>query len=330
MSWITENKFIAALGGGTLVGAILIYVVGSQGAGRYAEAKEQYEAAAGEAAGYERAPLYPKPENRDGKRKAIEEYRQSLDALQAEFQRFRPEEIKNISPQEFTSRLLAANNEVRKALEDAGVMVPDAFFLGFERYKTSLASTNTTGLLDYQLAAIKNVMLSLAKAKPSELRNLHRPILPEEEGQAYTPAASDVARPFPLELTFTGPEKAAREFISSLVAPNNHFIVIRSLRVSNEKKDPPRAADAKFDKPVEDTPAAPVDLFGGGFVLPGEDEEAAPEAGAEAAPEQAEEAAPAAQASDSSRILAPVLGDEKVHVFVRLDILKFLPAKKLP
>jgi hypothetical protein len=326
MSWITENKFVVALGGGTLLGAVLLYVVGSQGASRYEEAKEQFEAAASEAAGYESSPLYPKAENRDGKRKAIEEYRQSLDALQAEFQRFRPEEIKNISPQEFTSRLLAANAEVGKAFEDAGVTAPDAFFLGFERYKTSLASTNTTGVLDYQLSAIKEVMLSLAKAKPSALRNLHRPLLPEEEGQAYKPAPSDVARPFPLELTFTGPEKAAREFISSIVTPNNRFVVIRSLRIANEKKDPPRAADAKFEKPAEAAPAAPADLFGGGFVLPGEDD-AEPEAGDEDA---ADAATPAAKASDSSRILAPVLGDEEVHVFLRLDILQFLPAKKLP
>lgn len=329
MSWITENKFVVALGGGTLVGAILLYVVGSQGAGRYAEAKEAYEAASSEAIGYERAPLYPRPENRDGKRKAIEEYRQSLDALQAEFQRFRPKEIKNISPQEFTSRLLAAEKEVRAALEEAGATVPEVFFLGFERYKTSLASTNTTGLLDYQLSAIKSVMLSLAKAKPTELRNLHRPLLPEEEGQAYTPGAAAVARSFPLELTFTGPENSAREFISSLVAPTNQFVVIRSLRISNEKKDPPRAADAKFDKPVQAAPSAVSDLFSGGFVLPGE-EDADPEPGAEDVAEEAEAPAPAAKASDSSRILAPVLGDEKVHVFIRLDILQFLPAKKLP
>lgn len=327
MSWIKENKFVVALGGGTLVGTILLFVVGSQGAGRYEEAKEKFASAASEAAGYEGSPLYPKPENRDGKRKALEEYRKSLDSLQAEFQKFRPGEIKNISPQEFTSRLLAANAEVRKAFEDAGVTVPEVFFLGFERYKTSLASTNTTGLLDYQLSAIKSVLLSLAKAKPSDLKNLHRPILPEEENQAYKPGPSDIARPFPLELTFTGPEKAARDFISSLVVPDNHFVVIRSLRISNEKMDPPRAADAKFDKPAEAAPAAGADLFGGAFVLPGEESDEPETVGEDPAEEAA---APEVKTADSSRILAPVLGDEKVHVFVRLDILQFLPAKKLP
>ena len=79
MSWIKENKFLAALGGGTLAGVILLYVVGSQGASRYDTAKSEFDAAVAEAAGYEQGPLYPKPENRDAKRKAIEDYNLSLD-----------------------------------------------------------------------------------------------------------------------------------------------------------------------------------------------------------------------------------------------------------
>jgi hypothetical protein len=142
--------------------------------------------------------------------------------------------------------------------------------------------------------------------------------LPEEEGKSYTPSATDAARPFPLEITFVGPEKSVRDFLSSITNPENQYVVIRSLRVTNEKKDPPRTSDAKFDKPA--ATAAPADSFGGGFVLPGDDG-AAPAA------------APAAEtpkAADSSRILAQVLGNEQVQVFLRLDVLQFLPAKKLP
>jgi hypothetical protein len=57
-------------------------------------------------------------------------------------------------------------------------------------------------------------------------------------------------------------------------------------------------------------------------VLPGDDA-AAPAPAAETAPE-------ASKAADSSRILAQVLGNEQVQVFLRLDVLQFLPAKKLP
>jgi hypothetical protein len=323
MSWIKDNKFMAVLGGSTLIGVILLYFVGSQGAKRYTEAKEKFDAAATEAAGFERLALYPKPENRDQKRKAIDEYRKSVDSIQNAFAPFRPEELKNISSQEFTNNLLAANAETRKAFEDAGTLVPEPYFVGFENYKTSLAPDKITGVLGYQLTAVKKLMLDLAKSAPSELRNIHRPNLPEENGQAYTPSDTAVARSFPLEITFVGPEKSAREFLSAITKPEGQYAVIRSLRITNEKKDPPRAADAKFEKPAAAPAAAGgADAFSGGFVLPG-DEAAAP------APEQPA-ATTAPKAADSSRILAPVLGDEKVQVFVRLDVLQFLPVKKLP
>ena len=321
MSWIKDNKFIVALGGGTLAGAILLIFAGSQGSSRYAQAKEKFAAAAADVASFERLPLYPTAANRDAKRKALDGYRQSVESLQTTFAPFRPKEITNISPQEFTTRVLAANTEVRKAFEDAEATVPEAFFVGFEGYKTSLAPAKTTGALDYQLASIKHLMLELAKAKPAGLKNLHRPALPEEEGKEYTPSTTAAARTFPLEITFVGPEKSAREFLSSITQPENQFVVIRSLRITNEKKDPPRTADAKFDKPAAPAKAgAAADAFAGGFVLPGDDAAAPAAVPAEEAP----------KAADTGRILAQVLGNEQVQVFLRLDVLQFLPAKKLP
>ena len=41
-------------------------------------------------------------------------------------------------------------------------------------------------------------------------------------------------------------------------------------------------------------------------------------------------AAPAATKVDSSRILQPVLGDEELQVFLRIDVMQFLPVKELP
>lgn len=320
MSWIKDNKFLVGLGGGTLVAVLVLYFVGSKGAQNYDEAKEKFETAASEARGYEKLALYPKEENKDGKSKALGEYRESLETLQSAFEPYRPKEIKNITPQEFTTRLLAANEEVRKAFEESGTLVPEPFFLGFERYKTSLAPGNITGILDYQLGALKSVMLNLAQSKATELKNFHRPSIAEEQGQTFTPAEGVVARPLPFELVFTGPENSVREFLATLSKPGNHYFVVRSLRIGNMKKDPPRAADAQFDKAAAAKPAGGADAaFSGGFVLPG-DEPAAGPAAAEEAPKPA----------DSSRVLSQVLGNEQVQVFLRIDLLQFLPAKKLP
>ncbi len=322
MSWIKDNKFLAALSGGTLVALVLLYVAGSKGATQYDLAKADFDSAAQEASAFERLPLYPKRENLDGKIKALDEYRKATEALQAGFEGFRPEELKNVSPAEFTNRLKAANDEVRKAFDDAGTQVPEPFFCGFEKYKTILAQGKATGILDFQLKGTKNLMLALAESGATELINLHRPVLAEEEGKEFKPQASDVARKLPLEITFKGSEKAVGGFLSSLVKTDGYYAVIRCLRVTNEKEDPPRAADAKFDRPTAPDVEAPADDAFGGFVLPGDEattEEAAP----------AEESAPAPVA-DSSRILSQVLGNEELQVFLRLDLMQFLPAKKLP
>ena len=323
MSWIKDNKFLVVLVGTTLLGAVLLFMVGFNAASRRAEAKEQFDATASEASAFETSPLYPRRENLDGKRKSLDEYRKAVDALQASFAPFRPEKIENVSPQNFTNRLKAANDEVTKAFQDAGCKVPEGFFCGFENYKTTLASGNATGLLLYQLGGIKNLMLALADSGATGLNNLHRPALPEENGSAWNPQPSDVARPLPLEITFTGPEKSVREFLSAVSSPAQQYVVVRSLRISNAKKDPPRAADAKFEKPQAASTAPAVNDIFGSFELPSEGK--APEGAGEAAAP-----APAPAATQSNRILAQVLGNEELHVFLRLDLMQFLPAKTLP
>ena len=306
------------------MGVIILIVVGLQGVKHYNQQKEEFDTAAADVANFESGPLYPKIDNKNAKNKALIDYVEAVESVQEAFEPFRPEEIVNLTPQEFSANLLAANTETRKAFEDAGVLVPDPYFVGFEIYKTKLADGKTTGVLNYQLGFVKNLMLTLAKSKPTELKNLYRPTLPEDEGDEFTPPEDMIARPMPLELTFTGSERSVRDFLSAVNKLDKKFVVIRSLRITNEKKDAPKSADAQFEKPAEAKPADAGDPFGG-FVLPGEEPAApAPDAAGAAAPEAAADVAP------GGRILVPVLGSEHVNVFLRLDLLKFLPAKKLP
>jgi hypothetical protein len=322
MSWIKENKFIAGLSGVTLVGAILLFFVGSLGSKRYDAAQEKFDAAYSEASAFEKQPLYPKAENQAAKVKALGEYHQAFDALQTNFEAFRPKEIKNLTPQEFTDQLIATNKEIRKAFEESKTIVPEAFFVGFEKYNTSLAAANSTGILQYQLEAIKKLMLAMAKAKVGELKNFYRLPISEESGQVYAAADSAVARPFPMEVTFSGTEQSVREFISAITKIDSQYLVIRSMRIGSTKKAPPLAADAQFDKAKADKSATQPDDLSGAFTFPGDTP--AP------ADTKAPDAATATKAVDSSRILAQVLGGEHVQVFIRLDLLEFLPAKKLP
>ncbi|RYD35732.1 MAG: hypothetical protein EOP87_06840 [Verrucomicrobiaceae bacterium] len=332
MSWIKDNKFAATLGGITLVGAAGLIVAGLQFSGKYAEAQASYEEQTTITTDAENLALYPTTANEQGKRKAVADYKAAAEALQASFGKFRPEKLENIPPQEFTNRLQAANTEVLAAFTAAKIDVPGVFFLGFEGYTGSLAKGAATGILDFELGAMKELMLSLAKPGISQVINVRRERLVEEDGGVFKEEAGQVARPLSVEVTFKGSEAAAREFFSTIAGSDKHYYVVRSLRISNEKKGPPLATDAKFDvpAPVSDT-ATPQD---GGFALPPDPvaegaaaapaaDGAAPAADAAAAPE-----APAPAPVDTGRVLQQVLGSEDIYVFVRIDIMQFLPAKK--
>jgi hypothetical protein len=331
---IKENKFLVVLGGITLLGVIVLGVAGFKGSSSYKSAKENFDMAVDDASVYERQPLYPRSENRDGKSKALEDYRQAAADLQTAFEPFRPKEIINISPQAFTDHLKKANDEVVAAFSEAGLKLPDDFFCGFERYRTSLANSEATGILDYQLDAIRHIMLTMAESGASELKNLYRQPLPEEEGGSWQPNEKElqIARALPMEISFTASEKSLRQIVSAITKPDPYFTVIRSMRIANTKQVPPMASDAKFDtvQADENDADAPQEGFTGGFDAafaesPDGDAAAAEDDDAADAPQPS----PAAD-SDTSRILAQVLGNEEIQVHIRLDLMKFLPAVELP
>lgn len=330
MSWIKDNKFVAALAGGTLVGVILFYAIGSKGRSAYNAAAEEFQTAFAEVESYQRINPYPSADHRDGKKTSLEVYRADLESLQAAFDTYRSGDLKNLPPEEFTNRLKAVNEEVRAALTAAGTKIPDGFYCGFETYQGKLANGRSTGILDYQLEGVKSLMLALAKSKVTELKNIVRPTLSEEkDGKAYQPEPGEVAQELPLELTFVGPEKSARAFLSAVTHLDGRFAVIRSIRISNSKKTAPKTSDVKFESAAPKAGAAGLkvdDIFGAGFVMPDEAEEKPASAGKSEAPAPAPAPAPA----DSGRVLSQVLGSEEVQVFIRLDFLRFLPAQKLP
>jgi hypothetical protein len=317
MSWIKEHSFGVGLGAATAVLAGGLLMFGLAGSRRYAENKARFDADAEEAKRMESLDLYPTAENRDGKSKALAEYRNSVEELQAAFDRFRPGEEKALSSDDFLDHLKKANEQIREDFGAANIALPDGFLCGFQEYATEKPVEISAGILDYQLAAIRSLMRMLSEARVSELTNLHRPGLPEERNQEFKPGKSDVARALPLELSFRANEDAVRRLITAIGKSPDHYFVIRSLRIRNERKTPPLTTDAKFveRRPIRETPATAtaVDLI---------------EEGGSPAPPTPAPAAPA-PASDEP-ILIQVLGGEELEVFLRIDLMRFLPPKELP
>jgi len=331
MSWIQQNKFVAVLFAGTLVLSGLLLYVGNLASKRYERMLAGYQEASAQVASFERLALYPSQDNVVGKDKALKDYEQSIQELVTTFEKFQSAPGERLSPQEFSNRLVAANQRISGKLKAANVTLPTGFYSGFEKYTNNLAQSGATLVLDFQLGMIDSLFEDLAAAKPTELLNFVREGLPEEAGVAHEAKDGAIARPYSFEITFQGTEASARKFLTSLIDTNRRFAVIRSLRIMSESTTAPRASAAQFvAAPSSATGAAPADGgFFNSFFDPAEnpsedkDDDAPEEVEQEAAPQPV----PLVPRTGGSRILAQVAGNEMVRVFVRFDVLEFLAVK---
>jgi hypothetical protein len=345
MNWIKSNPFVSGLAGITVLLCGVLFFLASKWGTRYEDAKVGFDDSYQTVSSLERLPLYPDDDLRDGKRKAIADYRQGIDDLRGLFEPYRQEKTENITPQAFTDRLKAAHQEVSAAFAKSETELPENFFLGFEGYRNQLAQSDATGTLLYQMEGIQQSLMALAEARPSALLKVHRVAVEEENGGTFQPGPDAVARLFPFEITFRGSESSVREFLNSLGAKDSRYFIVRSLKIQNQRDTPPRVADAKFEtQPAERAVVAPANPFadpfgafaeepvveepGPGEPVPGEPAPGEPAPGEPAAGEAPPEPAPT-EVVDSSRILAQVLGSEDLIVFVRIDLAMFLPAKEL-
>ncbi len=335
MNWIKNNTFVSALAAGVIIICGILLFLGTKSGGRLEEAKESFDQAYQAVSKSERSSLYPKPTTRDAKKKALEDYRESIEELRSLYDGYRVE-MDSITTQEFTERLKSANSEVSDALTAAGSDLPDGFFMGFDRYRNQLAQSEATGLLDYQLKGLKHALMDLAEARPSSLISVYRESIPEENGAVYTPGPDEVARKFGFEVVFKGSEASARKFVSALGDIEPFYYVVRSIKIQNERTTPPRVSDAEFPTAPAAPAVQPDNPFGVGFFdgfEAGGDEEEQPavdEGEGQEEPAVEVERPAAAVDADSSRILAQVLGAEEVFVFVRFDLTLFSPVKELP
>jgi hypothetical protein len=343
MNWIKQNPFLSGLIGGSLVLCGLLTAVAIKGLLKYQDAKSRFEDAFMEVTQSEKLPLYPISQNRQAKIKALDDYGQSVEKLREFYSKYQLDPNSKITTQQFTDHLKAANEEVVKTFKAADIKLPDNFFMGFEAYNGQLAKSGSTAILDYQLDAVRHLLLGMAEARPKELIRFYRTKITEEDDGVYEPFENDVSRKFGYEIVFKGSEASVRDFINRLGNRESCCYVIRSMRINNEKDTPPRISDAKFEKaPTADTD--PGNPFGAAFFEEAPPEPAPPDGvtapggvaqgavsqgAATQAGVAAKKSSPQPPVLDSSRILTQVLGNEELQVFIRFDILLFFPTKEI-
>ena len=352
MSWIQENKFVAGWAGVTtvIVGGIL-YVGLSQGSA-FNEKLEQYQDIKGQYAQLEKSKPYPSAANLSKREEGIEQYEEAIKEVRGLVAGYRPEKLERMTPEQFKDIQVKMDTDLHKLFAEAETELPSDCLFGFEEYSTSAVKAGATAKLNYELEAMQWMFSKLAEVKPSALSNIRRVELPEESGRIVKVepqpnkgkkkgavkgnkgkkntdhAAGRAYELMPVEISFTASESSVREFLLTLVNSKEYYYAIRSVRVRSERQSTPNQRDASFPVdavvPGDDDGFGDLEGFGddsgldAGIVEDASSEDGEDQADAGAGEAPAIPAIPAIPAGEL--ILKQVLGNEKLHVHLCLDI----------
>ena len=343
MNWFKENTFLGVLIVVTSAFTALLIYAGLSTASKRDAIAEEVAVRKSSIKKMKSMTPYPTIESVAEKKENLKAVVARAEAMQAQFNSFRPESLENITVSTFSDRLKKSDAEVRALFVEKNVSIPEQTYLGFEQYKGSLPKNGATGVLAYELAAIDWLFREFAAAGVSKVGNFTREVLPPEEGKDWgksgasvkggrsskpksrskssrgrsAPSKSSkpslptvsVAKRLPIALTIAGPEPSIRKVIEAIANSDQFFFDARIARIKNNA-GVPSSQGIKKTAPTTDVDPVVDDEFG---VVEGDDEEPVAEAPA-----------------GSSEVLQRVSGGNDVAAYIRLDLLLFEESLKFP
>jgi len=332
MSWIQENKFTAALAGVTAVGSIALISLSMGKGDDIASAQMKLNKALRNEKSIQSAQPFPNRENLEKKQSTVNDYEKGARDLQRQFAAYRPKakDVEDFAPDKFSAIVSSYRNRLNEKFKKNGVELPDQCVYGFEAYANKFPRSEATGELSYQIKAMEWLFTELASNKPEALLNVVRAKFDLESapvkstsGQGGAALNEPVYYAMPLELSFRSDEKSLSKFLAEIANTDKYPFVIRSLHIQNERMTPPTEGDAQFEKAAKVDAVDDIFGFAPNFATEGDSGVAAEGLDRKVA----EAALPVVDMprvgddNDDARLLKPVLGSEKVNVFLKLDLI---------
>jgi hypothetical protein len=308
MNWVRENRFLTGFFAVMLVALGVLGWLLTSAKARYEEASTAYDEKAQELNRLQGLNPFPNAQNLKAMEAQKAEASTAIAGLQTKLATksfpFEP-----MTPEQFQDKLRASVTAVVAKAAEARMRLPEKFYLGFDRYETEPPDEALAVPLGHQLKAIEWVITQLIENRAIELRSLTRDELPNERGAKTRPETADapakggkgekgsktsVAK-HGFEVVILIEQNPFSNFLNTVVsAQAPQLYVPRLVVVRNEKdKGPPKGQPAGVAAfPTSGTPGAPPD---------------------------AAQAAAAAAAPASSYIV----GEEKIEVTLRLEIVDF-------
>lgn len=325
MDWIRQNRFLATYLAIFVPALLLLGYFVYASAGRASQVADDYAAQVTELQRLQKLEPYPDASSVERIEEMRGTFSDAVSQLQKQLAAREPApEFPPLKPLQFQDKLRQMVDETTKSAQNAGMALPDGFYLGFEQYRATPPDDAATPGLDAQLGAIRDLVDVLIKAHIERLVSIKRAPLPHELGASAAAAtagngpapratakqqAETVIRS-PVQIEIEGLPNALRDALNGIASAQRLF-AISALIVKNEMdKVPERGQNEQV---------------GGAGAAAAASPSASPAAGA--APDASPAPAGAQPAAEKGAVpLRYIVGMEKVSAIARIDLVKVLPA----
>lgn len=246
MTWIRENKFLAAFFGFMIVGIGGLTFLLLQAKGHFEEVDTEYNSKKQTLSGLEASVPYPYEENLKKYKEQQSELSEAITALEKGESAIQYP-LDAVTPEQFQDNLRSAVNAINEKVKDKksdktkGV-VPDKFGLGFERYLTETPSKDAAPALARELKAIDLVVNELIDSHVDSINSISRKELPEEGAKQAKPAKPSLVVKNVVDINFSCEQGRLRKILNDLMDTKKQFYIVRLIAIKNQKDRAPSKA----------------------------------------------------------------------------------------
>lgn len=243
MDWFKHNPFVGILLAATLVlgGGAIYFALSALSA--LNEQRDAFQANTGELASLQSGKPFPDEDNLRAAEAELAAARQILSDLAKMVAEQSAPLDPNLTPQRFQDALNTRVAALTAQATEAGVTLPENFYLGFDEYRTQLPSVPAAPLLGQQLESISEAIGLLITARVRAVSSVARASLPIENAAPKADAPQNDLALAPFEIVFVSDQTSLRLATTSLIQAKP-LLLLRSLEVVNSNPSAPSKADA--------------------------------------------------------------------------------------
>jgi len=270
---------------------------------------------------------FPSDLNEDKLEENLLQYASEAKNFQDELVKYRPAELKSLTPDAFNSIVSDYFNKLDNlyAEKEITFLSGGNQHYGLSRYAGTMARETDTSYLNYNKQALEWLFETLANSGIDSVDHVYRePVAeklgspPKEEdvsrGQKAPPVESlaTVSDIMPIELSFTGSEANLQKFLSDVASNEKYFFALKLIKIRNEKRNPISISQMSF-APVDDS-------------APDSDDEVSDDFGGDIGNFDVDDGG---QVVVDNTIIKQVIGEEKITVFLKLELHLFKKASEV-